>query len=299
LLPKRMCSAVQASGLAGRDRMSRYELTGKEPRYRIVVGWDNTLPIPPGSMPGTLYVQVEDREWASGQAGVDEADAESEVGDTPEEGLLVWIGQGVDDLISDVKTLVGAVAPYGTIPLATQVDLLRDMDRDWPRSWQTVGAAMAAVCQQAPAARLASKPEEGKFYYILLDEQGWQLREWPSLLEQGSDYERTFASMVLPTESDRAQYHYADPLASYVSDPSIILRIHPSGFTLGLPVFAAFDRGVMLAGPVVIACEDRGLSASQVLLVAQEISFVEESIRGGVTALWTHVWSTMRGRSDE
>jgi hypothetical protein len=276
--------------------MSRYELPGKESRYRIIVGWDNTIPTV-GRIPGTLYLQVEDAEWDSELPGANEAEVEVGIGDTPEEGLLVWIGQGVDDLVSDIKTLVTAAAPYGDIPLATQMDLLRDMDRDWPRSWQAVGAAMAGICRQSPAARLAREPEQGKSYYILLDEHGWQLREWQSLLSQGGDYERTFAEMIITSESERAQYHYADPLASYVTDPSVIFRIHPNGLNRGLPVFAAFERGVMLAGPIVIAREDRGLSANQVRLVAREVFFVEESIRAGVTSLWSHVWSTIGSRS--
>lgn len=249
-------------------------------------------------MPGTLYLQVEDSEWGTDLPGASEVGAGVAIGDTADEGLLVWIGQGVDDLIGDVQTIVKAAAPYGDIPLPTQVELLRDMDRDWPRSWQTVGSDLAAICRQSPAARLPSEPERGKSYYLLLDERGWQLCEWQTLLAQGGDYERTFAGMVITSESDRAQYSYADPLASYVSDPTIIFRIHPYGAALGLPVFAAFDRGVMLAGPVVIAGEDRGLSDAQVRLVSREVLFVEESVRAGVTSLWSHVWATIGGRAD-
>jgi hypothetical protein len=52
-----------------------------------------------------------------------------------------------------------------------------------------------------------------------------------------------WADLRHTSESDRAQYHCADPLASYISDPSIIFRIHPHGLNRGLPVFAAFERG--------------------------------------------------------
>lgn len=272
--------------------MSRYELPGKERRYRIIVGWDTTLPRRVGDLPGTLYAQVED----SGVSAAIDVDAESEVGDTPEEGLILWIGQGIDDWIVDVQTIVKATAPYGDIPLVIQVALVRDMDRDWPRSWSTIGSALTAIIQQSSMARLASESEPGGSYYILLNEQGWQLREWSSLLVQGNDYERTFATMVLTSESMKASYSYTEPLASYVSDPRIILRIHPDGLTLGLPVFAALTRGVMLPGPVVIAGEDRGLSNVQVQLIAQEVLFVEESIRKDITLLWSHLWSTIGSR---
>lgn len=250
-----------------------------------------------GPMPGTLYLQVEDLEWWSDQYNENATEAETEVGDTPEEGLLVWLGQGVDDVISDVETIVSAASSYGNIPLTTQVDLQRDMDCDWPRSWQTVGVSLAGICRQSQSARLASEPEQGTSYYMLLNEQGWHLREWQSLLAQDDDYERAMASMILLSESDREHYRYADPLASYVSDPSIIFRIHPNGLSLGLPVFTAFGRGVMLSGPVVIAGEYEGISAAQVRLVAQEVFFVEESIRGGVTSLWSHVWTTIGTRA--
>lgn len=257
--------------------MSRYELPGKENRYHITVGWDNTLPVLSGSIPGTLFAQVEDTE------SDDEGD-----------GLLVWIGQGVDEPISDVQVLVKAVGPYGNIPLATQVDLLRDMDRDWPRPEPAVGSALATICQQSPLARLMSAPEQGKSYFILLDENGWQLREWQSL--KADDYERTFARMVLRSERDLKQYAYAESVLSYVSDPSIILRVHPMGLILGLPVFAILGRGVPLSGPVVIAGLDHGLSANQVKLIAREVFFVEESIRASVTSLCSHIWATIESR---
>lgn len=258
----------------------------------MIVGWDNTMPTRPGAIPGTLYLQVEDSAWGGGPDGEEVA-----VGDTEEEGLLVWVGQGVDDLIGDVQKIVKAAAPYGDIPLPIQVELLRDMDRDWPRTWQSVGRDLVAICRQSPLARMSGQTEHGKTYYLLLDESGWHLREWRALLEQGADYERTLASMVLTSESDRAQYTYADALASYVSDPSIMFRIHPSGLSLGLPVFAAFDRGVLLAGPVAIAGEAHGLSEAQVRLVGSEVLFVEQSVRDGVTSLWSHVWTTIGGRT--
>ena len=277
------------------NHMSRYEIPGRESRYRLTVGWDNTVPLL-APVPGTLFLQVADVE---GLVGPQEDAAEVEVGDTPEEGLVVWIGQGVDDVISDVSTIVAAAAPYGDIPLPTQLDLLRDMDRDWPRPWQTVGTAVAAIVRQSPLARLASAPQPGHSSYLLLDERGWQVGEWQDLLGRGDDYERTFAGMVFKSEAERKEYGYLDPLASYVSDPSIIFRVHPSGLSLGLPVFAALERGVMLAGPVVIAGEDGGLSDRQVQLIASEVLCVEESLRAGVSALWRHVWSTIGARAEE
>jgi hypothetical protein len=95
--------------------MSRYEVVGKEPRYRIVVGWDTTLQ--------SFFGQVEDHEWeASSQEDLSRSCEEASIGDTPQEGLLVWIG--TDTPILDVQEIIEALAPYGTIPDAL-VDQLR------------------------------------------------------------------------------------------------------------------------------------------------------------------------------
>jgi hypothetical protein len=277
-------------------KLSRYTLTGKEPSFRLAVGWDATHGL--GNEPGTLYAQVEDLaagsnqpKEAKGDAGGDEG---ADIGDTPEERLLLWVGQGVDDIISDVQVIVEALAPYGSIPLPIQVDLLRDLDLDWPRPLLTVGAALAAICRQVPAARLEAELEEGKSYYLLLNQAGWQVRAWEAL--GGGDYERAFARMIYTAERDAKQFRRPEPVAGYVSDRAIIFRVHEEGFRQGLPVFTAFARGAMLSGPVVIANESRGLSASQVRRLQEEVLFVDETIRASVSALWYHAWSTLAMR---
>ena len=268
---------------------TRYELPGKEPRYHIRVGWDNTMPTIPSPklntlLPGTLFAHVEDTEWE-----------QSTSDDEGEEGLLVWVGQGLDDVILDVQELVKAVSPYGNIPLVTQMNLLRDMEQDLSRSPDQVGAALAAICQQSPLARLSHASEEGKLTYLFLDKHGWQVRDWSSLLTQGVDYEKTFADMIYAAEDDRTQHDYAEPLTSYLRDPSIILRVHPLGFSSQKPVFAMLGRGVMLSGPVIIACEERGLSKDQVQQIAQEVFFVDETLRSEATSLWYRSWQTYGG----
>ena len=82
--------------------MSRYQFPGREPRYRLVVGWDASI--------GSFFAQVEDLAWESDGQVVDE---EASIGDGPEEGLVVWVG--VAPPIHEVQRLVDAVASYGTI----------------------------------------------------------------------------------------------------------------------------------------------------------------------------------------
>jgi hypothetical protein len=265
--------------------MSRYLLTGREQHHRLVVGWDSALM--------SLFAQVEDLAYESGGTDIDE---EAVIGDTPEEGLLLWVVQGVDDRISDVQALVKALAPYGSIPLPIQLDLLRELDQDWPRPWQTVGAALVAICQQAPTARLRAEFEEETSYYIMLNQTGWQVRAWETL--EGGDYERAFARLIYTTESDGNRLLCPEPVAGYVSDQAIIFRVHEEGFLHRLPVFTAFVRGVMLSGPVVIANESKGLSASQVRHIQEEVLFVDEAIQATVSELWYHVWATLTARRE-
>ena len=99
--------------------MSRYTLQGKEPRYRLVVGWDPTLE--------SFFGQVEDLAFESGGRVIDE---EAIIGDSPEEGLLVWVG--ADHPVSDLAQIVAALAPYGTIPEDMLARLRRDREENKP-----------------------------------------------------------------------------------------------------------------------------------------------------------------------
>jgi hypothetical protein len=83
--------------------LSRYQLSGKEPRYRVFVGWDPSL--------ASFYAQVEDLAWESNGQVIDENAA---IGESPDEGLLVWVGAASP--LQDPQLLVQAVAAYGTIP---------------------------------------------------------------------------------------------------------------------------------------------------------------------------------------
>jgi hypothetical protein len=93
--------------------MSRYTFSGKEPRYRIIVGWDPAR--------SSLFAQVEDLAWESDGQTIN---PDAPIGDTPEEGLLVWVGADVP--ITDPAELVRAVAPYGSIPEHLIACLQRD-----------------------------------------------------------------------------------------------------------------------------------------------------------------------------
>jgi hypothetical protein len=100
-------------------RMSRYQFSGKEPRYRIVVGWDASL--------ASFFWQVEDLAWETNGRVIDE---DASIGDSPDEGLLVWVG--ADAPIVDPQQLVRAVASYGTIPEATLARLRQDQSANKP-----------------------------------------------------------------------------------------------------------------------------------------------------------------------
>jgi hypothetical protein len=96
--------------------MSRYTFIGKNPQYRVIVGWDNPL--------GSFFLQVEDLAFESKGAIID---PEAQVGDTFEEGLLVWLGADVP--ITDVTQIITSLAKYATIPEAILVQLRQDQLR--------------------------------------------------------------------------------------------------------------------------------------------------------------------------
>lgn len=99
--------------------MSHYTLQGKEPRYRLVVGWDPTL--------SSFFAQAEDLAFESEGQVIDE---EAVIGDSPEEGLLVWVG--ADQPVSDLGQIVAALAPYGTVPQEVLAQLRRDQEENKP-----------------------------------------------------------------------------------------------------------------------------------------------------------------------
>lgn len=99
--------------------MSRYTLTGKEPRYRIVVGWDPSLQ--------SFFGQVLDLAFESGGKVVDQ---DAIIGDSPDEGLLVWVG--ADEVLSDVTQIVQALADFGTLPAALITQLHQDQQANTP-----------------------------------------------------------------------------------------------------------------------------------------------------------------------
>jgi hypothetical protein len=99
--------------------LSRYTLTGKKPRYRLVLGWDSTLL--------SFFAQVEDLAFESGGSVIDE---EAIIGDSPKEGLLVWVG--ADQPVRDLDQIVAALAPYGTIPEDMLARLRRDREENRP-----------------------------------------------------------------------------------------------------------------------------------------------------------------------
>ena len=100
-------------------QMSRYPLTGKEPRYRLVLGWNSTL--------SSFFAQVEDLAFESGGQVIDE---EAIIGESPEEGLLVWVG--ADHPVRDLRQIAAALAPYGTIPQELLARLRRDQEENRP-----------------------------------------------------------------------------------------------------------------------------------------------------------------------
>ncbi len=272
--------AGQGSQMKNQEKeMSRYTFPGENPRYRIVVGVDAQL--------FTLFAQVEDMAW-EGQRTEEDA----EIGDTLDEGLLVWVG-GCFREILDVQELTQVVSPYGHIPLTLQVHLLQDLDRVVPQPLMALGAQLAAICQQSPIAILKQEPELHKSYYLLLNQDGWQLCDWETL--PVGPLTQAFSSLIYPAEYEQAPQ---DPemIASSVSDPSILFSIDAYGFAKRLPVFTLFTRGAMLSGPVVISNEGEGLTPTQVHTVQQEVLFVDEAIRPDVSALWYHAWRTISTR---
>jgi hypothetical protein len=120
--------------------MSRYQLKGKESRYRLIVGWDPSLT--------SFYAQVEDLAWESDGQGIDE---DAAIGESPDEGLLVWVGAASP--LQDPQMLVQAVAAYGTIP----DDILQRLREDKIENKQLTKAHIPPALMRAAGKRYAEK----------------------------------------------------------------------------------------------------------------------------------------------
>ena len=150
--------------------MSRYTSPGKELRYRLIVGIDNMLSVP------SLFGQVIDLGWATNG----QIDEQAIIGDTPDEGMMVWIGGSISPL-RDIRELVAALAPYGDIPLTLQLQLIQELDLLAPFSISALGSQLAVICQRAPEARLIKEPGQSEEVFLILNEQGWQMRLWQDI----------------------------------------------------------------------------------------------------------------------
>ena len=95
-------------------RMSRYAFSGNHPRYRVIVGWDAPLE--------SFFAQVEDFAYESNGATIN---LQATIGDTPEEGLVLWLGAD-EEPITDVALLGNALVSYATIPDTIQAQLRQD-----------------------------------------------------------------------------------------------------------------------------------------------------------------------------
>ena len=77
----------------------------------------------------SFFARVEDLAFESGGQVIDE---EAIIGDSPEEGLLVWVG--ADHPVSDLRRIVAALAPYGTVPEEMLARLRKDQEENRPFS---------------------------------------------------------------------------------------------------------------------------------------------------------------------
>jgi hypothetical protein len=200
---------------------------------------------------------------------------------------LVWVGGSVPPL-RDLQQVVTAMAPYGEIPLTLQLQLIEELDTHAPFSIAVLSQQLAAICQQAPASRLAFMPGAQEHVFLLLNAQGWQMQPWPGVAHVPDN---VFAQMLFPNQPDQLDY-----LSAYTSDPSLIFALHGNGMNLALPVYTIFARGAALCGPVIIANENSGLTEKQVRVVQQEVFWVPDDLRPSVSALWYRAWASVTSR---
>ena len=247
--------------------MSRYTYPGKKPRYRISLGWDIARPLP------SLFGSVEDLAWRTDGQVIEASGC-----------TVVRLGSSNPPL-TDLQLLVAALAPYGQVPLDIQLQLLSEMDTTKPLTLTRLGKELAAICRQSSLVRLSFEPPTQERVFLVVQENGWQMRYWHTLGEAAPD--QAFADLLFPGSPDVR----LEALDGYVrADPKITCRFHDDS---DLPVFALFARGFALSGPVAISNETMGLTAEQVSLVEQEVFFVEPTLRDQVTRLWSQAYRTL------
>ena len=252
--------------------MSRHTYRGTNPRYRLVVGLDTSLP--------SFFGQVEDLAYAIDGAIIDE---HADMGSTPEEGLLLWIG-GRKESLTHLPPLVAALAAYGPVPLDIQLQLLSEMDRVMPFSFTRFGKELTAICRQSPSAYLRLLPPAEEVL-LLVNQDGWQMHPWRG--------EQTVAGLLFP-KNPEATLERA--VASFSADPKIVVRCGEYSFFKVLPIYAILAHGTALAGPVAFANATRGLTARQVGTIGEEVFFVEPALRDQVTKMWYAAWNTLAAR---
>lgn len=253
--------------------MSRYHVDGYDPCHQIMVGFTRRT-----STPTFFALVTERREHARPDENSEQSQAR----------LIRRIG-GTASPLTDLQQMVAALTPYGKIPLLVQLRLLCKQDAHLPLPLTAFGEQLAAICQQAPTARLAELPQADVRSWLLLDKQGWHLRPWDIL--PAHEPMAAFPQLLFPGQPVRLE-----TVTVLRNDHSIQAHVHTSGLLHGLPILALLARGGALAGPVAITGDAEGLTAAQVGLVQHEVFFVEESLRLQVSLCWYHAWTSLRGR---
>lgn len=257
--------------------MSRYTIAGNAPRYRLRVGVDTVLPIP------SLFGHVLDLGWQTDGVVLDEQ--EETIGDTPEEGLLVWVGGSVPPLW-DLETLVSALAPYGQIPLTLQLTLLEELDALAPFPLSALGKHLLAICRQDARARLSLGPEIPEQPFVILTAQGWHLSPWQRVAHAPR---QQLAQILFPNQQAPLEVMHA-----FAQDFSLRMYLHKDALTRALPVSAILASGItlLLYGPICVTQGTGGLTARQLQMVQQELFFVPADLQPQVNALWFRAWAS-------
>lgn len=89
--------------------MSRYIITGYDPRYSIALGWDAPMT--------TFFAQISD-------LTIDEEESDP---------IVLWVGD-TDMAIPTINQLQAAIAPYAILPPEIIEQLQADYDQTWTPS---------------------------------------------------------------------------------------------------------------------------------------------------------------------